>query len=127
MASTAQYVATPNVGVAVISTANANRDGTGTLGTVWTAGASGGRVETVVIQAIGAVTDGMVRLFVHNGTTAYLLHEEKVAAVTPSATEKAWQSLIVMSMGLVLPTGWTLRAAPEKAESFNVIALGGNF
>ena len=61
MASTPNYAATPLVGVAAISTANTNRDGTGTLGTVVTAGSSGSRIDGVVRIAVYMIRKGLPR------------------------------------------------------------------
>lgn len=127
MATAAQFTATPKVGVVVISTANTNRDGNGTLGTVFTAGTSGSRIERVQVKAQETTTAGMVRLFVHNGTTAYLLTEIPVVPVTPSGTLPAYEFTFVFDGGLVIPTGYSLRASTNNAESFNVVAMGGDF
>ena len=132
MATQAQYASTPNTGIGQISTANTNRDGTGTIGTVLTAGASGSRIDAIDIKATGTTTAGMIRLFVHNGTTAYLLTEVPVLAITPSSTTPSWEAqLNTNSMSqvlpIILPTGYSLRAATNNAETFNVIAVGGNF
>ena len=132
MASTPAYAATPKVGIGQISTANTNRDGTGTIGTVFTAGSSGSRIDAIDIKATGTTTAGMIRLFIHNGTTAYLLTEVPVIAVTPSGTLPAWEvQLNTNSMSqvlpILLPTGYSLRASTNNAETFNVVALGGDF
>lgn len=127
MASTPNYAGAPAVGVAVVSTANTNRDGSGTLGTVLTAGASGSRVDTIVVQATGTTTAGMVRLFVHDGTNARLWREVEIGAVTPSGTVRAFRSEIELDQPLLLPPNWSLRASTHNAESFNVIAIGANF
>ncbi len=55
---------TANTGMATISTANANLDGTGTLATVLTASANGTFIKSVIVEAKGTVNIGMVRLFV---------------------------------------------------------------
>ncbi|NBX74718.1 MAG: hypothetical protein EBQ89_10555, partial [Alphaproteobacteria bacterium] len=68
MATDPNFAGTPLAGNAQISTANTNRDGTGTLGTVVTAGASGSRIEEIVIEATGTTTAGMIRLFLNDGT-----------------------------------------------------------
>lgn len=132
MSTTANYAATPNLGLAAISTANTNRDGTGTIGTVLTAGASGSRIDAVMLKATGTTTAGMIRLFVHNGTTAYLLNEIPVLANTPSSTAPAWEvqlngSTMSQLFPIILPTGYSLRAATNNAETFNVLAVGGDF
>lgn len=133
MAIQAQFAATPKVGVSTISTANTNRDGTGTIGTVFTAGTSGSRVDRIIVEATGTTTAGMVRLFLHNGTTAFLWREVSVSAITPSATVQTFSAtqssnsaVDIGYLPLVLPTGWSLRASTHNAESFNVIAIGGD-
>lgn len=127
MATTPNYAAAPRYGAAVISTANANRDGTGTMAVVLTAGASGSRVDTLVVQATGTTTAGMVRLFVHDGTAARLWREVPVAAVTPSGSVEAFRAEINLAQPLLLPANHSLRAAAHNAEAFNVLALGADF
>jgi hypothetical protein len=132
MATQAQYASVPKVGVGQISTANTNRDGTGTIGTVFTAGANGSRIDMIDLQATATTTAGMIRLFVHDGTNAYLVVEVPVTAVTPSATNPAYTqqfntNTMTQFLPIVLPTGWSLRASTNNAEAFNVIAFGGDF
>ena len=132
MAIQAQYASTPKVGVGQISTANTNRDGTGTIGTVFTAGTNGSRIDMIDVQATATTTAGMIRLFVHDGTTAFLVAELPVVAVTPSATNPAYSqqlntNTMTQFLPIVLPTGWSLRASTNNAEAFNVIAFGGDF
>lgn len=132
MAIQAQYASTPKVGVGQISTANTNRDGTGTIGTVFTAGTNGSRIDMIDVQATATTTSGMIRLFVHNGTNAFLVAELPVVAVTPSGTSPAYfqqlnTNTMTQFLPIVLPTGWSLRASTNNAEAFNVIAFGGDF
>ena len=132
MAAIASYAATPNLGIVNIATANTAKDGTGTIGTVLTAGASGSRIDGVDIKARVTTTAGAIRLFIHDGTTAFLLTEIPVVALTSSATAAAWEwqgNTNTMSnlFPIILPTGYSLRASTNNAESFNVFALGGNF
>ncbi len=72
MAATPQFASSPRLGIATISTANTNLNGSGTLVNVVVAGSSGTKINEVTIQAAGTVTSGMVRLFVFDGTTNYL-------------------------------------------------------
>ena len=128
MAANPNYAAAPRHGMVVISTANTNRDGTGTLGTVFSAGTNGSRIDMIAVQAIAATTAGMVRLFMHDGTNARLYREFEVAAVTPSGTVPAWRlNEMVMDPPLLLPNGWSLRASTHNGESFVVHASGGDF
>jgi hypothetical protein len=127
MSSAASYASSPRTAAVSISTANTARDGTGTLGTVLTAGASGSRIETLTITATGTTTAGMVRLFLYDGTTYYLWREVQVSAKTPSATDSTFTSTL-SAIGLVLSAGWSLRASTHNAEAFNVLAtLAGDF
>lgn len=132
MAAQAQYAATPRCGVGQVSVANTNRDGTGTIVTVFSAGASGSRIDAIDLKAVGTTTAGMIRLFIHDGTNARLLTEVPVTAITPSGTLPSWEAQLntntmTQVLPLVLPTGYSLRAATNNAETFNVIALGGDF
>lgn len=132
MSASPNFAASPRVSSAAISTANPNRNGSGTIGDVLLAGANGSRIDSVCIKATAATTAGMIRLFVNNGSTSVLVAEVPVTAITPSATTPSYQAVVSGVSNpdlfpLVLPTGYKLQAATEKAESFNVIAIGGNF
>ena len=127
MASNAQYASIPASAMAVISAANTARDGTGTIVTVETAGASGTRIDDIVITATGTTTAGMVRLFLHDGTNARLWREVPVTAITPSATVQAFTATL-SNLALVLQTGWSLRASTHNAETFNILVTrAGDF
>lgn len=126
MSSSPQFAATPRVGIAQVSVANPNRDGTGTLATVLTAGASGTRIDYVAIKATGSTSAGMIRLYVHDGSNARLLSEDEVPELTVSAASKAHESLVELAGGIVIPTGYSLRASTEVGETFNIFAIGGD-
>jgi len=134
MATTPNFSATPKFGSVNITTANANRDGTGTIGTVFTAGSSGSRIDTINIVATATTTAGMVRLFIHDGTSARLYDEVPVFPVTPANSIPAFSVTLGIN-GLIsnsrypisIPTGYSLRASTHNAESFNIHAIGGDF
>lgn len=132
MSTSAQYASTPRCAMAQISVANTNRDGTGTIVTVFTAGSNGSRIERVVVEATGTTTSGIVRLFINDGTNSRLYYELPIPAITPSGTTPAANaSVSTISapalMPIVIPSGYSLRAATNNAETFNVIAIGGDF
>jgi hypothetical protein len=134
MATTPNFSATPKIGIGALSVANTNRDGTGTIVTVFTAGASGSRIDAIIIEATATTTAGMVRLFIHDGTNARLYDEVPVIAITPGASVPAFSAALGSNAPLsstryplMLPSGYSLRAAPQNAETFNVIATGGDF
>lgn len=132
MSAVANYANTPRSAVVNITTANTARDGSGTIGTVLTAGASGSRIDALDIQATATTTAGMIRLFVHNGTTAFMLTEIPVTAITPGTSTPAWSAQVNannnMNFPLILQTGFSLRASTNNAESFNLITTqAGDF
>lgn len=142
MAAYGNYLAVPRNGSAALSVANTNRDGTGTLATVLTGPArntasdpplnGGSRIDGLAIQAAGATTAGMVRLFVHDGANSRLVAEIPVQAVTPGAAVPAWSVRITRDNSDILPiilgAGSSLRASTHNAETFHVTTLqAGDF
>jgi hypothetical protein len=125
------FTLTPRISSARISTANTGRDGTGTLGSVITGGANGTRVDRVTIEATATTTAGMIRLFVDDGGgTIRFIKEVAVAALTPSATVQAFSFEWVRTDTypvVVLPSGYILKAGTHNAETFDVVAHGGDF
>lgn len=126
MATTPNFASTVRASAVVISTADTSRTAPTNVGTVFTAGASGSRIDEVSISATGTTTAGAVRLFIYNGTTYFLLQEIIVQAITPSTTLAVF-SYDVTFNNLMLPSGHSLRATTNNAESFSVIAFGGDF
>ena len=126
MASTPSYAGTPKVGMANLATANTARDGTGTIATVFSAGASGSMISRITVQATVTTTAGMVRLFLHDGTSYRLWRETPIAANTVSATVAGYSTAITPTPALFIPSGYSLRASTDKAESINVIAEGAD-
>lgn len=119
------YNMLPRASGVIISTANPYRDGAGALGTVIAATSNGVRVETFRIIAAGPVTDGMIRLYMSDGTGAhYLISEIAVTATTPSATSPVWQYAHIPAVLLVIPGGYAIKASTEKGESFHITAIG---
>lgn len=127
MATTAQYASTVQNGSGQISVANTNRNGTGTLVTVFTGATNGSRVDDIYIVATGTTTAGVVRLFISDGSNIRLWQEILVTAITPSTTVAVW-SYTLLNQALLLENGWSLQAATNNAETFNVIVTrAGDF
>jgi len=115
--------------VATISTANTNRDGSGTIGTIFSAGTNGSIIDHIDIAAIGTTTAGVIRLYIHNNSAAFLWKEILVTAITPSTSVAVWSYSVDCSQksgGLYLPANYSLRASTHNAESFNVACLGSD-
>jgi len=125
------FTIVPHLGMVRISTSNTNRDGTGTLGDVVTAAINGTRVDRIIVTATSTTTAGMVRLYIWDGVSATRLWRElSIPAITPSGTVLAYTVTIISSDAnplLVLPNAYVLRASTQNAESFDVIAHGGDF
>ena len=127
MATTAQYASTVRTAQAQVSTANTNRNGTGTIVTVFTAGSNGSRIDDIYITATATTTAGVVRLFLNDGTNTYLFEEILVTAITPSTTVQVFQS-VQLNLSLILANGWSLRASTNNAETFNIqVTRAGDF
>ena len=131
MATTATPIFSQAVRAAavLISTANTNRDGSGTIGTIFSAGTNGSAVDHIDITAIGTTTAGVIRLYIHNNVAAFLWKEILVTAITPSTSVAVWSYSVDCSQRssvLYLPANYSLRASTHNAESFNVAALGSD-
>jgi len=127
MSTAAQYASTVRTAQATVSVANTARNGTGTIVTVFTAGASGSRIDDIYITATGTATAGVVRLFLNDGTNTYLWKENLVTATTPSTTVAVFQT-VLLNQALVLQSGWSLRASTNNGETFNIqVTRAGDF
>lgn len=126
MSSTPNFASTPLAPDLIqVSTANTNRDGTGTLVTLTTGTTDGVVIEQVSITATGTTTAGMIRFFlsINGGTDKRLINEVIVTAVTPSGTAQAFSVYAPALEGLVLLTTSTiLYASTNNAETFNILA-----
>ena len=128
MATAAQYAATPRTAVAQVTTANTNRNGTGTIVTVFTGGSSGSRIDDISIVATGTTTAGVVRLFINDGTTSYLWQEILVTAITPSTTQQVFSFTLLNQALILASSSWSLRASTNNAETFNILVTrAGDF
>ncbi|MBK8924706.1 MAG: hypothetical protein IPM74_02090 [Crocinitomicaceae bacterium] len=127
MAAETQYTA--NTGLVKISTANSNLDGTGTLGTVITGASNGTLIKNVIIKATdtgsGSTSQGMVRLFIYDGSSTLLLKEVDIPAMGQSSTDATFETVIPLNFKL--ESGHVLKASTQNATGFNVIAEGLDF
>jgi hypothetical protein len=115
------------LGVAQLSAANVNRDGTGTIVDITTAGSQGTEITLIRVCASGTTTAGVVRLFIHNGIGYRLYKELMVTAVTPSTAVEAFSIEFTPTKPLILPTGYKIAASTHNAETFNAFAHGGDY
>lgn len=133
MASAAQYASTPKVGSALLTTADTSLTAPTTVGTVFTAGASGSRIDYIEIQGVATTSAGLVNLFIYDGTNYFLWQQVPILAITSSTTAPAFSANLSSNgnanvMPLCIPTGYSLRATTSVAQTgIRVIAYGGDF
>lgn len=127
MSQTANFAATPRREIADISAANTNRDGTGTIVSGFTSGASGSRVDRIEFKAVGVTTAGMLRAYLKDGAGAWKLWREyPVDAITPSASVATF-TVRDDDIGAVLKSGMQIGYSTHNAEAFAVHTMGGDF
>jgi len=120
---------TANTGFATINSGNSNLDGTGNIGTdmwdVLTAASNGTVIQSITIKSQVSTTPGMIRLFIYNTSSNFLLTEIPVPYSTKSGTAHSFSHRIDFNgLDLALKSGYKLRATTQNSEAFNVIAEG---
>ena len=129
MATTPAFASTPRAAFVNISTGNTARTASGTtsLTSLMVAGASGSRVDQIVVKATASTTAGTIRLWLYSGSgNGTLIDEMPVSAVSPAATDPAFNTSKTYN-NLYVPAGYTLYVSTHNSESFNVVAYGGDF
>lgn len=133
MASSAQYASTPKFGSVTLTTADTSLTAPVTVGTVFTAGASGSRIDYIDVQGVATTVAGLINLFVYDGANYILWRQIPVVAVTSSTTSPAFTAELSSNgnaniMPLCIPTGYSLRATTSVAQTgVRVTAYGGDF
>lgn len=114
---------TANTGIALLSTANGELDGSGTLGTVLTAASSGTLIKTITINAITDTSEGMIRLFIYDGgSITKLIEEFQIPPSKKSGTYSSYKASYNVNYNL--KSGYIMKASTQNAESFVVIVEG---
>lgn len=105
--------------------ANTALDGTGTVVTVFTAGANGSKVERVNLNHLGTNIATVVRFFINNGSTNatatnnILIHEETMAANTLS--QVAASIPVVFYANYILPAGYKINVTIGTAIAAGIM------
>lgn len=129
MAADPSFASTPRLTVSQVSTANTARDGTGTIVDCLTAGTNGTLVTQITVQANNDPADGVVTIFLNDGTNTRLFdeidHDNPAAASTTLAAYRTTRTYT----NLVLPNGWKLQAActvAPTAGQYNIFVHGAD-
>jgi hypothetical protein len=120
-------------GTTAITTANTAKDGTGTVLTVFTAGADGSYVQRVRFRPSGTCVQTVARLFINNGSTNataannILFDEITLSAIT--ASETAAQPSFEIPLNFAIPAGYKLNITigTTVAAGWYVSAIGGDY
>jgi hypothetical protein len=126
MSNAPSFASVPKVTSVSFSTANTNRDGTGTIQTGFAAGASGSMVSRITITATGTTTAGMVRVYHFDGASNFVVKEVPVDAITPSATVEAFRAQIEFNPPFFMPTGDGINFSTHNGEAFVAVVEGGD-
>lgn len=124
-----------------LKTANTAMDGTGTVATIFTAGADGARVDRIRVRALGTNVATVLRIFINNGgtnatpTNNVLYAEITLAATTASAVASLLTTNELPSVAdttafpIVLPAGYTLLATVGTTivAGVDVTAIGSSY
>lgn len=130
MATDPIFAATVNVGSGLTpATADTSRTAPSNSTTVFTAGASGSKVESITVQGVGTTVAGVVCLFSVIGGVFRLIDEFTIAAVVPSTTVPAHREVRNYD-NLVMLTGATLAITTQIAGNQSLVrvtAFGADF
>ena len=129
------FIGTPNTGIyAGITAANTATDGTGTVYTVFTAGANGSYVRRLLVKALGSNVATVMRVFVNNGSTQGTASNNVLIREIPMTSSSASNSAAIGPdyeevLNLVLKGGFVINVCIGTAVSggYSVMAEGGDF
>jgi hypothetical protein len=129
------YIGVPSFGMGTsITAANTAMDGTGTVVTVFTAGANGSYVRRLRVKAQGTNQANVMRVFVNNGSTNATAANNALFGELALVGSTASNSALVgpdaeYLMNLVLPAGYVINVCMgvTSAAGWIVSAEGGNY
>lgn len=133
MTATPVFVQTPNVSWGKVKTENTALDGTGTMVTVFTAGANGAKIDKIKVKHAGTAIQTVLRFFINNGSdnevaaNNALWKEQTILAATADADAALAEYEIAAD--LVLPAGYKMNVAVGTTivNDLHVIAEGGDY
>ena len=134
MAVDPQFASVVNVGSASIGSAETNLNVPTQAATVFTAGVNGAKIEEIVIHAsttslTPTTVAGNVYVYIHDGSTYFLVDTIPITAVTASTTVAPFRVSRTYT-NLLLEASWTLRASQSIAGNANLLritAIGGDY
>ena len=133
MALDPQYTTTPNVSQDTQTTANNVYNGTGTVGTCFTAGANGSFVGFIILKPLGTNVVSVARFWINNGLTNataannYLFAEITLPATTAVANAALTQ--ISIPVNFAIEAGYKINFAlgTTVAAGWQATVIGGDY
>lgn len=124
---------TPKAEWCTLTTANTAKDGTGTVGTCFTAGTNGARVDFLKVRALGTNVATVLRVFVNNGSdntiasNNSLILEATISATTLSEVAMLADNLITLDISI--PPGYKINVTngTAVAAGLQVTGFGGDY
>ena len=134
MATDPQFAAVVRLGAALLGSAETNLQVPAQASTIVTAGASGTKIEEIVVHAsqttlVASTVAGLVYLFLHDGSTFHIFDTVPVSLITASATVAPFRAS-QRYVNLWLPASWSLRASNSIAGNASILkveAFGGDY
>ena len=122
MSTTAQYASTPKVGSAILTAADVSLTAPVTTGTIFTAGASGSRIDYIEVIGVATTISALVNLFIYDGTNYILWQQVPIPANTvtttvPSSFVNLASNNNANILPLTIPTGYSLRATVSVSQN----------
>lgn len=132
MATAPAFAATPHNAAVKVTTGETDFTGATTtnIKTVFTAGASGSKIEEISVQSDGDLADSVIEFFLYDGSVYYPFDAWDVGNPAAFSTTVAGYHESRTYENLLLQSGWSLRAlitVTPTAGSLIVHAFGGDF
>lgn len=128
-----RYALAPNDAWTSLTAANTATDGTGTVGTIFTAGANGGEIESVLIKPLGTNVQTVLRIFINNGSSNAvaannsLVREITIAAATASNTTALPDYEVDLNIKLLAGYKINVAIGTAVAAGLAITGIGTNF
>lgn len=129
------FTLTPDVswGASALTTANTAKDGTGTVLTVFTAGANGSYIQRLRIRPSGTAVQTVLRLFINNGgansTPANNILFDEITIPATTLSETTAQSSFEIPLNFAIQAGYKLNVTigTSVAAGLYVSVVGGDY